>query len=345
MNGALVHLATAFALVAVAAIAVGIVAWLLAGRRLPEAKPFASSFTAIEVIVFVVLFLVVDGIGLGLVLQPAAVKWLLPPPLADDAALVPAQSAFAAGLGPLPATASRDRFDAVLPAAGLWGRIAAATVVAVVLLGRRLAVEGKRPTWPTPATVAFAVAVWLVVAPAVLGLNAFVNWLDPDPDTHPLAKLGSHPALMWPFLLSACVATPFFEELLVRGIILPWACQHRTHAVALFLPAGLFALLGGSAHAIGVLAFFGFVVLGFWLLLTRSPGDARRTDQWAAVYGTSALFAAAHASVWPTPIPLFAFSLALGWLAVRTGGIAAPTIVHGLLNAVSAVYVLRGGPV
>jgi membrane protease YdiL (CAAX protease family) len=47
--------------------------------------------------------------------------------------------------------------------------------------------------------------------------------------------------------------------------------------------------------------------------------------------------------VWPSPIPLFVLGLGLGWLAVRTRGILVPAIVHGLFNAVSGVFVLRGG--
>jgi membrane protease YdiL (CAAX protease family) len=64
----------------------------------------------------------------------------------------------------------------------------------------------------------------------------------------------------------------------------------------------------------------------------------RRTA--GAVYASAALFAAVHSSVWPSPVPLFALGLGLGYLAVRTRGILVPVIVHGLFNAVSAVYVL-----
>ena len=61
-----------------------------------------------------------------------------------------------------------------------------------------------------------------------------------------------------------------------------------------------------------------------------------------ALYVSAAFFALVHSAVWPTPIPLFFLGLGLGWLAVRTRGIFVPVIVHGLFNAVSAVYVLRG---
>ena len=36
-----------------------------------------------------------------------------------------------------------------------------------------------------------------------------------------------------------------------------------------------------------------------------------------ALYGTSLLFACAHATVWPSPIPLFVLALILGYLALR----------------------------
>ncbi len=60
------------------------------------------------------------------------------------------------------------------------------------------------------------------------------------------------------------------------------------------------------------------------------------------VYASAAFFAVIHSAIWPSPIPLFFLGLGLGWLAVRTRGFVAPAIVHGLFNAVSAVFVLRG---
>ena len=47
--------------------------------------------------------------------------------------------------------------------------------------------------------------------------------------------------------------------------------------------------------------------------------------------------------VWPSPVPLFVLGVALGYLATRTNRIAACAVLHGLFNAVSYVYVLRGG--
>jgi membrane protease YdiL (CAAX protease family) len=73
-----------------------------------------------------------------------------------------------------------------------------------------------------------------------------------------------------------------------------------------------------------------------WVRVRKGKRHAR------GIYASAALFALVHAGVWPSPIPLFFLGLGLGWLAVRTRGILVPVIVHGLFNAVSAVYVLRG---
>jgi membrane protease YdiL (CAAX protease family) len=88
------------------------------------------------------------------------------------------------------------------------------------------------------------------------------------------------------------------------------------------------ALAFAAVLAVGLAAVWRFVRAG-----------ARRTR---AVYATAALFALVH-STWPNPIPLFVLGLGLGWLAVRTNGVLVPILVHGLFNAVSAVFLLRGG--
>ena len=63
-----------------------------------------------------------------------------------------------------------------------------------------------------------------------------------------------------------------------------------------------------------------------------------------AIWASSALFAAVHSQVWPSPVPLFVLAIGLGYLYLRTRSLVGPVVVHGMFNAVSAVSLLLGGP-
>ena len=212
-----------------------------------------------------------------------------------------------------------------------------------------------------------AVLAWLAIAPVVLVFNSAVNEVfkhfGVSPGTTPLTKLGNRPPVdQVLFVLEACIAAPLREELFFRGILLAW-CIGRTKSLAtgvspltaarpwfVMHAAILLAVIltpqppadGSSRDWVKTLApvvFAGLLAVGLALLgVTRTPGRGA-----CAVYATAAFFAVVHSAVWPNPIPLFMLGLGLGWLAVRTNGILVPVIVHGLFNAVSAVFVLRGG--
>ena len=53
--------------------------------------------------------------------------------------------------------------------------------------------------------------------------------------------------------------------------------------------------------------------------------------------GVSALFAALHAAVWPTPVPIFFLSLVLGLLYQRTGSLLPPVALHMTFNGISTI--------
>lgn len=59
---------------------------------------------------------------------------------------------------------------------------------------------------------------------------------------------------------------------------------------------------------------------------------------------TSALFASLHYSAWPAPLAIFALSLSLGNLYVRTGSLAAPIAMHALFNGITTTMLLIGPP-
>jgi membrane protease YdiL (CAAX protease family) len=218
------------------------------------------------------------------------------------------------------------------------------------------------PKWPIPwanpfAALPVAVAVWAVLTPAVLLFHAGIVQLFTaaglKPDEHPLAKFtGGDEFTRLLFLLQACLAAPLIEEVLFRGVLLPWVIGSRRRwpaaesppvtpaALRPWLVVGFAVAVAALSGKVGPTVFAAVLAGGLgvvWVTVRRGKRHVR------AVYATAAMFAAIHSSVWPSPVPLFLLGLGLGWCAVRTRGVIVPAVVHGLFNAVSAVYVLRGG--
>src|SRR5262249_37064703 len=161
-------------------------------------------------------------------------------------------------------------------------------------------------------------------------------------DKHPLTVLGGA-AGHWEwglFVLETVVLAPILEELVFRGLLLPWLAQKRVvppetpltvppsrrPLLGLLLagafPAGASILLhrrdisqsweqgdhtAAAAHLVPGAFFLALVPLHF--LVPRLRGLRRHlrirgTRQVQAVLASSALFAAFHAAVWPSPVPL-----------------------------------------
>jgi membrane protease YdiL (CAAX protease family) len=198
--------------------------------------------------------------------------------------------------------------------------------------------------------ISAGVGWWFVLTPLVLVTHAGVNWaaqsLGAEVTEHPLTRVVAERSALdrLLFALRAGVVAPLTEELAFRGLLIGWLMAGKLRPlelrvwVVLVLAAG-FALLGGGSRWLETTTFAALLVAGWAVLRTRI--SKRRTV--GSVYASAALFAAIHSSVWPTPIPLFALGLGLGWVAVRTNGILAPVLVHGLFNAVSVLFVLSGG--
>jgi membrane protease YdiL (CAAX protease family) len=70
------------------------------------------------------------------------------------------------------------------------------------------------------------------------------------------------------------------------------------------------------------------------LLLTRRM---TRPEAAAGIFGTAVLFAAAHSSVWPSPVPLLPLGIVLGWLAYRTKSLVGPIVLHAFFNTIACV--------
>ncbi|MCI0701737.1 MAG: CPBP family glutamic-type intramembrane protease [Planctomycetia bacterium] len=221
-----------------------------------------------------------------------------------------------------------------------------------------LAVRVFYPKWRRPTdgswgnSVALAVLAWLVLTPIVLLVNAGVGQLyehfHGKRIGHDLTQLAGAPLRDQVLLvIGACVLAPLVEEILFRGMLLPWCIGRLKFPGAGVAPVTtarpwfvMFAavVFAAASKKPGATVFVGVLVFGLVAVWGFVRTGARRTR---AIYATAAFFAVIHSATWPDPVPLFLLGLGLGWLAVRTRGVLVPIIVHGLFNAVSAVSVLR----
>jgi membrane protease YdiL (CAAX protease family) len=205
-----------------------------------------------------------------------------------------------------------------------------------------------------PRTVALGVLGWATFGVLAFAINAGLTfWFDAAgwPVTeHPLSKMGASGDGVGGVLLvlSACVTAPLVEEFLYRGLLVPWAGGRWFRPWCLLFPAAVLAVMSGlradGSFQAPAVAFVLVLAVGAYLIQRLGQKRAKFPTRTAlAVWSSAALFAAAHSSVWPTPIPLFVLGLGLGYLAARTRSWAAGAVAHAAFNAVSTVWVfLRG---
>lgn len=240
------------------------------------------------------------------------------------------------------------------------GVVALPIQLLVLLLGWRVVCPDWRPSRPeaVASQVVMGIVAWAFITPPVLAVNAIVLYvftaLDWPAQEHPLTQYGGLTGLLQVlFFLQACVTAPLIEEVLFRGLLLGWVLGTRergrlrpgipqwfTPASRPWVVMGIAVLLAGLTQKPGPVVWAFILVLGLIVIGVKVRHRRRHVH---AIYATASLFAVVHSQVWPSPIPLFVLGLSLSWLAVRTRGILVPFLVHGLFNAVSVVFVLRGG--
>lgn len=196
--------------------------------------------------------------------------------------------------------------------------------------------------------VALGAFAWFALAPATYGIHLAAMEVKKEIggpiDRHPLTMLpptadGVGGAI---FVLSACVMSPWFEEYFFRGLLLPWVMRAAYRPWLLALWSFAFALHAAGDWsdlrygAVVFVAVGALLLAGCQALPKRFP---RRTIM--AIVSTSLLFASVHSAVWPSPIPLFALALGLGYLTARTSSIVPAVVVHGLFNAVATILLFR----
>jgi membrane protease YdiL (CAAX protease family) len=221
---------------------------------------------------------------------------------------------------------------------------------------------------------------WLLVTPVAFLVFVLANLAHSEltgrpPDKHPLTVLGESAGTReWAlFVLQTVVLAPVLEELVFRGLLLPWLASRRPtdpesamtipparRPLAVLLVSVAVAQLlhrqelrqawaagdptGIVAHLIPGLFFLALVPLDR-LPFARLRRHLRlRSRQYSrAILASAALFGAFHAHVWPSPVPLVVLAVGLGYLYLRTRSLVGPVVVHGMFNAVSAMYLLFGG--
>jgi membrane protease YdiL (CAAX protease family) len=199
---------------------------------------------------------------------------------------------------------------------------------------------------------------WAVLTPLALGVNWLVLFLyqcggvEGVTTEHPFTRVAQSdllPAEWVPFVLAATVAAAVYEEVLFRGILQPLCAGHKWGGAAAMAGALVMMLclrwdpLVSAYHRGDGSLKIELIPIGF--VLATVPGFLAvwrfgRAPRAAGVYGTALLFAAIHATVWPSPIGLFVFALGVGYLAERTGSLVGPIVVHTLFNGVTCAWLL-----
>jgi membrane protease YdiL (CAAX protease family) len=196
---------------------------------------------------------------------------------------------------------------------------------------------------------------WLIATPVALLVFFFVRldfWqtIWGRPLEHPIAQILAGDASLVTYFLTvgaACLAAPLVEEVLMRGVVQPYLVRMPIVSDMIIILAMIFALsflltpgLGGDrGNGMGPVLFVALIAPGYYFFerWTRrwlpEPGAGR------GVFAASLVFAALHSGAWPSPIPLFLLSLALGALAYRTGSLIGPILLHLLFNATTLLAV------
>jgi membrane protease YdiL (CAAX protease family) len=187
--------------------------------------------------------------------------------------------------------------------------------------------------------IRLAAAAFLMVAPVVYGMQwLLVQWTD---SKHPLIELlKEHPDPRFLLLstFSAGFVAPIAEEYFFRVLLQGWLerlARGKVDATAMLV--GRCQLSDGADRPGSGREDPDFDPGNpdFVTADAASPELAATHANWWPILASSALFAVAHWSHGPDPIPLFLFAMVLGYLYQRTRRILPCIVVHFLLNACS----------
>lgn len=155
-------------------------------------------------------------------------------------------------------------------------------------------------------------------------------------EKHPILQLlteGEHWQVTALAVVAAVVLAPVFEEFVFRAFVQGWLEKRFGNASEeCDLPAQPPEVEATPSEALPPSA-------------QGCPAAAPSPRPRAAlpVVLSSALFAAVHASVWPSPIPLFVLGLILGYVYWRTHRLLPCIVAHALFNGASLTVVTLAG--
>jgi membrane protease YdiL (CAAX protease family) len=244
------------------------------------------------------------------------------------------------------------------------------------LRGTRLVELGLTRT-RAAVNVCLGYVTWLMLTPPVYALMygaAYLVELGGGAVTeHPVSEVTKQPLMVVEWLLmlaSAVVLMPLLEEVLFRGLMLPWQLRGGWQAQATTAFCALFmAAVGGAAGKsyntaapLFVLIFLTGLLFLPLALRRHAPSVTsddetdlakpawpeqvlrcavdRRAQPLLAVCTNGLFFAAMHSSVWPSPVALVVLGIGLAWLRYRTSSLVASLTLHGLFNAVGTVALM-----
>lgn len=157
---------------------------------------------------------------------------------------------------------------------------------------------------------------------------------------HPLIELvrkskdadsGTLTELMAVIAISVTVIAPILEELLFRGLLQGWLrTKYQTMAGKMMVPPPGVEYPGSDTDN-------PYQASQVRELTTPAELQRRRLTTWAPIFIASMAFALVHAGHGPAPIPLFFFSLALGYVYEKTGRLAPSIIAHLMLNLTTTI--------
>jgi membrane protease YdiL (CAAX protease family) len=218
-----------------------------------------------------------------------------------------------------------------------------------------------------PKQIVQGFLAYFLIAPIVIVvmLCSLLIW---NKTNHPLEeaiKRDHTPGMLVVLVLAGVVLAPLAEELIFRGVLLGWL----TRMVLGRPKKSTIDDFSGEPELSSLLEPDLTAEPGFAEVLDHDPDNPyapprapialqETTEVSVEMSGSktfllilsnvviSVVFAGLHASVWPTPVPIFFLSLGLGFLYQRTGSLVPSTALHMTFNGVSTLLMLLtlGGP-